>query len=84
MLAPAGVTAADIRACIEAAGIRLLADVAVFDLYEGEALPPGVRSVAHRLRFQSPERTLTDQEVERATDRILRKLKEELGVEARG
>ena len=84
LLAPSGVSAAEMRDTIASAAGRLLADVSVFDQYEGEGLPDGVRSVAFRLRFQSPERTLTDREVERATDRVLRKLKEELGVEARG
>ena len=84
LLASAGVTAAAMREAIVSAAGGLLAGVSVFDLYEGEGLPDGVRSVAYRLRFQSPERTLTDREVERATDRVLRKLKEELGVEARG
>jgi phenylalanyl-tRNA synthetase beta chain len=61
-----------------------LSSVEVFDLYEGDELPAGHRSVAHRLRFQSSERTLTDKEVERSVRRVLRKLKEELGVEPRG
>lgn len=84
LLVPRGVSAAEIQESIEAAASRLLAGVVVFDLYEGEELPPGVRSVAYRLRFQSPDRTLTDQEVERATNRILERVKEEMGVEARG
>ncbi len=84
LLAPEGLPAAAMADVIRSAGGRLLVEVGVFDQYQGEGLPEGVRSVAYRLRFQSPERTLTDREVERATDRILRKLKEELGVEARG
>jgi phenylalanyl-tRNA synthetase beta chain len=79
-----GVSAADVRRVIGEAGVQLLSRVEVFDLYEGDELPHGYRSVAHRLRFQSTDRTLTDDEVERALSRIRGKLKEELGVEARG
>jgi phenylalanyl-tRNA synthetase beta chain len=84
LLLSKGVSSADVRRVIGEAGAQLLSRVEVFDLYEGEELPEGYRSVAHRLRFQSSDRTLTDDEVERAMGRILRKLKEELGVEARG
>ena len=62
---------------------KLLEAVEVFDLYEGDDLPPATRSVALRLRFRARGRTLTDKEVDRACRRVLRKVKEETGVEAR-
>jgi phenylalanyl-tRNA synthetase beta chain len=84
LLIPHSVAAATVRDVIVRYGGPLLVGVEIFDLYEGEELPQGHRSVAHRLRFQSAERTLKDAEVDRATKRILSKLKEELSVEARG
>ena len=39
-----------------------------FDLYEGKGIPEGTRSLAFRLRFRAPERTLTDAEVDGAVD----------------
>ena len=62
---------------------KLLESVEVFDLYEGDDLPSSVRSVALRLRFRARGRTLTDKEVDKACRRVLRKVKEETGVEAR-
>ena len=62
---------------------KLLEAVEVFDLYDGEDLPPSTRSVALRLRFRARGRTLTDKEVDRACRRVLRRVKEETGVEAR-
>ncbi len=56
----------------------------IFDLYEGEGIPEGTRSVAFRLHFVSPERTLKDEDVDEATARVVRTLEEELGVERRG
>jgi phenylalanyl-tRNA synthetase beta chain len=61
-----------------------LAGTEVFDVYRGEGLPAGTRSVAVRLRFQAPDRTLTDDEVEEAVGRITRALQEGLGVGFRG
>lgn len=61
----------------------LLVDLQIFDLYEGEGIPEGYRSLAFRLRFQSDRRTLTDEEVERSVASVMGRLREELGVEAR-
>jgi phenylalanyl-tRNA synthetase beta chain len=48
-----------------------LVDAAVFDRYEGPGVPEGRVSVAFRLVFQRPDRTLTDAEVTRASDRVV-------------
>jgi phenylalanyl-tRNA synthetase beta chain len=70
------------RVIHEAAG-DLLERVWPFDLYEGRGLPEGTRSVAWRLRFRHPDRTLTDEEVEKVVDRTLQALEEEYGVRRR-
>jgi len=80
---PDDVPAARIEALIRGAGGATLQAVAPFDLYRGAGIPEGTRSIAYRLRFRAPDRTLTDKEVEQATDRVLRRLREELGVERR-
>lgn len=56
----------------------------IFDLYTGEGVPDGVRSLAFRLRFRSPTRTLKDKQVDRSVRAVLKRLEEDLGVEARG
>jgi phenylalanyl-tRNA synthetase beta chain len=58
--------------------------VTLFDMYTGGGIPAGVRSLAFRLRFRAPERTLKDTEVDRAVEALLGKLEEELGVQPRG
>jgi phenylalanyl-tRNA synthetase beta chain len=65
------------------AGKHLVA-LEIFDVYEGEGIPEGTRSIAFRLRFRSPERTLTDKEVDRAAEKVMSHLKEVLGVDTRG
>ncbi len=64
-------------------GRGLLETAVIFDLYEGERVPPGTRSISYRFRFRSPERTLTDDEVERVTRSIMERLAEETGVQVR-
>jgi phenylalanyl-tRNA synthetase beta chain len=57
------VPAADLLTAIRAAGGDLLRDVSVFDEYRGQQVGEGKRSLAFRLAFGSPERTLTDEDV---------------------
>jgi phenylalanyl-tRNA synthetase beta chain len=66
------------------ASSNLIADVRLFDVYEGPPLPPGKRSVAFAVVFQSAEKTLTDAEVAEARGRIVRRLQHEVGAELRG
>ena len=82
-LLPSGVAAGDVLESARDGGGRLLEQVELFDLYEGDDLPAGTRSVALRLRFRARGRTLTDKEVDRACRRVLRKVKEATGVEPR-
>jgi len=84
LLVPTGTPAADVLACIERYAGRLLEELDVFDLYEGEGVAEGLRSIAVRLRFRSADRTLKDKEVDRAVRKVLGRLKEEMGVEHRG
>ncbi len=64
-------------------GDALLERVTVFDLYRGEGVDEGHRSLAFRLRLQAWDRTLTDKEVDRVVEKIVNRLREGLGVEQR-
>ena len=81
LVVPAGVTAADVEAVVQAVGGPLLADVSLFDEYRGKELDG--RSVAWRLVFRVPDRTLREEEADDAIGAILAALKERLGVERR-
>jgi phenylalanyl-tRNA synthetase beta chain len=56
----AATPAAAVEATIAGAAGDLLASVALFDVYRGEGVAPGRRSLAYRLRLQAADRTLTD------------------------
>jgi len=80
LLVPDGTAAADVERVIRGAAGPLLEDVGPFDMYAGPGIPAGTRSLAWRLRFRRSDRTLTDAEVDRAVDAVLRALGEEMNV----
>jgi phenylalanyl-tRNA synthetase beta chain len=68
---------------IRAAGGALLRDVRLFDLYRGESIPAGHKSLAYALTYQADDRTLTDNEVKKAHDKIMGRLKHVLKAQIR-
>jgi phenylalanyl-tRNA synthetase beta chain len=81
LVLPVGVSAAQVAGVIRRAGAPLLEAVQVFDEYRGSER--GGRSVAWRLVFRDPERTLRDAEVDGAVAAVLAAVRSELGVERR-
>jgi phenylalanyl-tRNA synthetase beta chain len=71
-----------VSAAQEAVG-PLLRDARVFDVYRGDQVGPGRKSVAIHLSFQSPERTLTEEEATEARERIIAALAQRFGAELR-
>jgi len=57
----------------------LLERIQLFDLYQGEQIGRGQKSLAYSLVYRSRERTLTDEEVRMARERIVKALREEVG-----
>ncbi|MCM3568339.1 phenylalanine--tRNA ligase subunit beta [Neobacillus mesonae] len=66
------------------AGAPLLKEAYVFDLYEGEKMEEGKKSIAFSLKYADPERTLTDEEVTKVHEKVLEALKEKAGAVLRG
>jgi phenylalanyl-tRNA synthetase beta chain len=77
------VAAGDVVEWIRKTGGASLTSVAIFDRYEGRGVPDGKVSVAFRLEFQRTDRTLTDAEVSRTVERIVKELSERFGGELR-
>jgi phenylalanyl-tRNA synthetase beta chain len=61
----------------------LLESVELFDVYQGESIPPGKKSVALACRYRAKDRTLTDEEVNRAHNYIIQQARDKLGAELR-
>ncbi|MEY4615471.1 MAG: hypothetical protein RJB66_431 [Pseudomonadota bacterium] len=68
---------------IQKTGGANLQSVSVFDVYEGDKLPEGQKSVAYRLRYQNLEATLTDAQVQESVDAILASLKKRWEIQVR-
>jgi len=80
---PEEVTAAElVDAAREAAGPEL-AEIRPFDLYRGEQVGEGRKSIAFAVSFQSPERTLTDEDAAALRERIVSALAKRFGAELR-
>jgi len=60
-----------------------VAEVEIFDVYTGGQVPPGKKSMAYRLTYQSMKQTLTDEQVDKVQQQILDKLSKELGATLR-
>ncbi len=69
---------------MRAAGGNRLVDVSVFDVFTGDQLGAGKRSLALHLEFRAADQTLTDADVQPARDKVVKKLASELGGELRG
>ncbi len=77
------VPAADVEAAVRTAGGDLLERLRLFDVYRGEQVGEGSKSLALRLEFRAPDRTLTEEEVVEVRARIEQELAE-LGGKLRG
>jgi phenylalanyl-tRNA synthetase beta chain len=82
LVVPDAVAADRVEEVVRSSGGPLLESVVLFDLYRGSGVGAGARSLAYRLRFRAPDRTLTDREADRALERVLKAL-EELDVRRR-
>jgi phenylalanyl-tRNA synthetase beta chain len=80
---PESVDTADVLAAVSAAAGRMLEDARVFDVYTGQQVGEGRRSLALALSFRALERTLTDEDIEPVRGRIVAAL-QGLGGELRG
>jgi phenylalanyl-tRNA synthetase beta chain len=77
---PAERVAAEIRA----GGGDLLVGVRLFDVYRGDNIPAGTKSLAYALTYQAEDRTLTDKEVDKAHEKIENRLRHLLKAQIRG
>jgi phenylalanyl-tRNA synthetase beta chain len=83
LIVPDAMSSADVERTIRAASGEMLEAVVLFDEYRGEGVPAFTRSLAWRLTFRHPERTLRDKEIEGRRSQLLKALEKEIGVVAR-
>ena len=69
--------------CIRKAAGKTLEDVKLFDIYRGDKLGAGRKSVAYAITLRAADRTLTDEEINAAMDKVLKALNAQFGAELR-
>lgn len=83
LLVPNDMPAARVEEVLRRGAGELLERVVLFDEYRGDSVPAGFRSLAWRLTFRHPERTLREKEIAGRREKLLRTLEGELGVRQR-
>lgn len=73
----------EIEEIIKRQGGNILESAKLFDIYKGSQIPEGKKSVAYALVYRNAERTLTDSDVNKVHEKILRTLENKLGAELR-
>ena len=82
-IAPAKLRNQDVVDFIRKLHLPHLESVSIFDVFEGKAIGEGKKSLAYSLVFRSPERTLTDDEVNALYEKVRKELADGLKVELR-
>ena len=77
------ISAEKVLASIFSGGGKLLIEARLFDIYRGEQIGSGKKSMAYSLTYQSPDRTLTDKEASQIRQRIIRRLEQDLSARIR-
>jgi len=75
--------AAEIEKVMRGAGDKLLRALKLFDVYRGPQVGEGKKSVSFRITLRADDRTITDEEADKATSKILRAIEENLGITIR-
>lgn len=78
------VTAQQIQRAIRRAGGDLLTELELFDIYRGDPLPAGHKSMAYQVTYQSTDHSLSEQEVAQSRRRIIETVEQETGGKLRG
>ena len=65
----------ELHTAIKAAGGKLLKDITLFDIYQGDSLPNGHKSMAYNLTFRADDRNLCDEDASKAVEKILTAVK---------
>ena len=84
LIVSAETTVDAVRAELLAGGGDLLSDATLFDVYTGDRIPAGTKSLAFALTYQAPDRTLGEKEIEKAHQKIEGRLRHMLKAQIRG
>ena len=75
--------ASQVEGLIRQTGGKAVSSVRLFDVYRGDQIGPGKKSLAYSLAYQAPDKTLTDAEAASVRNKIVRRLEQEVGAKLR-
>lgn len=78
------VPASKVEALIRQTGGKSVTNVRLFDLYRGDQIGAGKKSLAYNLTYQAPDKTMTDAEAAAIRNKIVKRLEQEVGAKLRG
>jgi len=78
------IPAIEVENLIQQTGGNTITEVRLFDVYRGDQIGIGKKSLAYSLTYQDPARTLTDKAAAKLRNKIVRRLEQELGAQLRG
>ncbi len=84
VLMPRSMPWATVREAVRKAAPSILREIFIFDVYAGDRLPADRKSVAFRMRFYDPDRTLREKQIDQAMQRIMAAIKQIPDVRIRG
>ncbi len=84
IIVPEELRAEKVLSEIRVAGGTMLCEANLFDVYRGESIPPGTKSLAYALQYSSMEKTLSDKEIDKAHEKIEGRLRHVLQAKIRG
>lgn len=77
------ILAGDIEETIRRAGGTLVEKISLFDIYKGAQIPDGKKSIAYAIVYRDPKKSLTDNDINKVHDKILKSLESKIGAELR-
>ncbi len=83
LLLDESIRASEVMDIVQRTKLKSLESVNLFDLYTGKGIPEGKKSLAIRVRYRDLEKTLTEEEVTKFHDKLIRSLCHQLGAEIR-
>ncbi len=83
VLVPLEVKVVDVLNIINRVGGKLIKDIDLFDIYEGEEIIKGKKNLAFHIIYQAEDRTLSSEEIDKVQNKIIKTLEEETSWEAR-
>jgi phenylalanyl-tRNA synthetase beta chain len=77
------IPAANVEFLIRQTGGSTISNVQLFDIYRGDQIGKGKKSLAYNLTYQDPDRTMTDKDAARIRNKIVKRLATEIGAKLR-